>query len=470
MQYNPIPHNTPGEYPVTYTATDAAGNVATAVRTVIVRNNPDAGVITLTGDPEISVEVGGTFTDRVTSSSTSMATTSPPPAQAVSKVGSIPAVWVPTPLPIPFPPVPASFPYGRTCCQRHRHHPPRHHDGRGVRTDHLPRPGVHRPSATASDAYDGNLLVGSSGLFPKDGLILHLDASSSPGLPMGTRSTSGSDVSGASHPADLAVGTPVYAATSIGGKPAVRFDGVSALYTSHWFGNTYSFLSISKLEGTSNQRLLSSFDSGWFIGYDSDQEDVFYPNGWSTQNHPDATANPHLYSAISNGSNNTMFYADGVDKTVVSRRNGNIGRFQMGAYRNMELSAKGDVSEVLIYNRALTTSERLGVEALLNAKYGLNGATSDTVPLDPNKLGTYSIVYQAVDGSGNLANAVRTVNVVPDPNAPVINLTGEAIVDHEKGAAFTDPGATLQEADGTPMDANLITVNSTLDSHKRRTL
>ena len=57
--------NTAGVYTVTYSASDAAGNAATATRTVTVSAPADttAPVITLAGSAAVSVEVGGTYTE-----------------------------------------------------------------------------------------------------------------------------------------------------------------------------------------------------------------------------------------------------------------------------------------------------------------------------------------------------------------------------------------------------------------------
>ena len=57
--------NAAGVYIVTYSASDAAGNAATATRTVTVSAPADttAPVITLTGDATMSVEVGGTYSE-----------------------------------------------------------------------------------------------------------------------------------------------------------------------------------------------------------------------------------------------------------------------------------------------------------------------------------------------------------------------------------------------------------------------
>jgi serralysin len=54
--------NTVGSYIITYSATDSAGNVGTATRTVNVVDTT-APVITVTGDDPATVELGGTYTD-----------------------------------------------------------------------------------------------------------------------------------------------------------------------------------------------------------------------------------------------------------------------------------------------------------------------------------------------------------------------------------------------------------------------
>jgi Cu/Ag efflux protein CusF len=51
-----------GSYTITYTATDASGNTATAIRTVNVVDTT-APVVTVTGDNPVTVELGGTYVD-----------------------------------------------------------------------------------------------------------------------------------------------------------------------------------------------------------------------------------------------------------------------------------------------------------------------------------------------------------------------------------------------------------------------
>ena len=54
--------NTVGSYTITYTATDSAGNIGTAIRTVNVVDTTDP-VITITGDNPATVELGSAYSD-----------------------------------------------------------------------------------------------------------------------------------------------------------------------------------------------------------------------------------------------------------------------------------------------------------------------------------------------------------------------------------------------------------------------
>jgi large repetitive protein len=84
-------------------------------------------------------------------------------------------------------------------------------------------------------------------------------------------------------------------------------------------------------------------------------------------------------------------------------------------------------------------------------------------PVDTALVGAYSVTYNVTDGEGNAAiQVVRTVNVV-DTVPPVISLVGNANVQVECGAAYTDAGATALDA----CDGNLtsgIIVNNPVDT------
>ncbi len=88
-------------------------------------------------------------------------------------------------------------------------------------------------------------------------------------------------------------------------------------------------------------------------------------------------------------------------------------------------------------------SDELGATANDNA--GAFPATADTTQVDTNALGSYVVIYTAVDDSNNSATSkTRTVNVV-DTTAPVITLIGANPVQLVAGNAYSDAGATAED-------------------------
>ena len=98
----------------------------------------------------------------------------------------------------------------------------------------------------------------------------------------------------------------------------------------------------------------------------------------------------------------------------------------------------------------------------LGSTYSDAGATTNegTISVvsnnvNPNIVGSYSIVYSATDAAGNTSTSTRTVNVV-DTTAPVLTVTGDNPVTAELGTTYTDAGATATDLD-------TVTVTSTSD-------
>lgn len=85
-------------------------------------------------------------------------------------------------------------------------------------------------------------------------------------------------------------------------------------------------------------------------------------------------------------------------------------------------------------------------------------AVTATGTVDTNTIGQYTITYTATDASGNSATPVtRTVNVVDITN-PVVTLLGDAEVVIECKASFNDPGATA--TDGCSGNLEVVTAGS----------
>jgi hypothetical protein len=73
--------------------------------------------------------------------------------------------------------------------------------------------------------------------------------------------------------------------------------------------------------------------------------------------------------------------------------------------------------------------------------------------------GTYTLTYSVNDETGNSTSVTRTVNV-SDTTIPIITIIGSNTITLEKGASFTDPGATANDnTDGT-ITANIVQTGS----------
>ncbi|MFM1769763.1 MAG: hypothetical protein RJA22_2292 [Verrucomicrobiota bacterium] len=73
----------------------------------------------------------------------------------------------------------------------------------------------------------------------------------------------------------------------------------------------------------------------------------------------------------------------------------------------------------------------------------LSVTTSGSV--DTNTPGTYTLTYAAVDPAGN-SNSITRVVTVRDTLPPVVALNGASPLSIQRGATFTDPGATASDA------------------------
>ncbi|MDB4414366.1 DUF5011 domain-containing protein [bacterium] len=69
--------------------------------------------------------------------------------------------------------------------------------------------------------------------------------------------------------------------------------------------------------------------------------------------------------------------------------------------------------------------------------------TIDSSAVNTSLLGSYSVIYSATDGSGNVADEVTRMVTVVDTTPPVITLIGEAVVTIEMGGTYTEQGATF---------------------------
>ena len=255
-------------------------------------------------------------------------------------------------------------------------------------------------------------------------------------------------------------------ADGINGHPVVHFDGNDTLAVSRSIDNRYTILTVSRLEGTQNFRLLTSKTQNWIMGYWNNYEDVFYTSGWATDQVNTATSRAHLYTVTNNGKvmADARLFANGLDITDDPLRpRGFVGNFQMGGWSQGRELSIGDVAEVIAYERQLTDGERRAVEAYLLGKYGLSEQIGVS-PVDTQAEGEYMVTYGATDAAGNTTVKTRKIIVKANPATPVITLVGETILEHQAGYEFTEPGFNLSTGTGDALDADLVDVQGSVYS------
>jgi hypothetical protein len=107
------------------------------------------------------------------------------------------------------------------------------------------------------------------------------------------------------------------------------------------------------------------------------------------------------------------------------------------------------------------TYQEPGSTVVDNVDSGLTAIVTGSV--DTATAGTYVLTYTATDLAGNRATATRTVVVepVPDTEAPVITLIGEAVITLTVGDTYNEQGATVVDNVDTNLTA---TISGTVDT------
>jgi len=235
-------------------------------------------------------------------------------------------------------------------------------------------------------------IVDNDGSVQTTGLQLWLKADAGVTL-AGTAVSQWADQSGNSRNATqgTASSQPTLVSNALNGKPALSFDGVNDFMTFTFPVNGLTGMTLvlvgansaDKNGGSTNAESSAIFwneTSSWGTVYLSPyQTNVKFRFGTGqTGNLPSYTRPTSIGSGFSisvatkNGTTDSL-YVNGnlavsqsgkLSTIAVSQSTGNLGR----GYNN-NTYFPGRISEVLVYNRALSDSERQGVEAYLNSKY-----------------------------------------------------------------------------------------------------
>jgi hypothetical protein len=214
---------------------------------------------------------------------------------------------------------------------------------------------IGTPSATGTILDDDTPSVPVPG-----GLVLHLDASALVGvLADGEATTTWPDTSGVGNDAVTDAGSPIWYEQGIGGRPAFWFDGVDATFVAPSIrpeSGAVSVYIISEKDAADggNYQRLTACDSG-------EANDWTMPN-WAINGYPSGAVGgaPAAYPARLD----SRQYPDGrgIGPIRLARQATTAG----GWFR-------GDIAEMLVYDRYLTAEEHALVSSWLEAKYAVAG-------------------------------------------------------------------------------------------------
>ena len=248
--------------------------------------------------------------------------------------------------------------------------------------------------------------------------VMWLDASDISSLALsGNHISSWADLSGngnAVSRGDLAA-QPTIGINPATGHASVVFNGRDVLSNTFNVGTPYTIFTASSLAGSLNARLITTTSNNWLLGYWGGGENRMFAEGWVLgSGGPAATTNPHFYGATGSGSNTTFY--DGVSQ-LASNANGVAAPngISLGAWSNNPASepSRGYVSELIIFDRVLSTSELGDLNSYLQAKWSGPGQVADNTEVIVNAGNTLALSNTAEtigslagDGAVTLDNAV----------------------------------------------------------------
>ncbi len=212
--------------------------------------------------------------------------------------------------------------------------------------------------------------TGSPGGIATD-LSLWLRADAGITVTVGSQVGPWGDQSGDSNNA-TATGAPVLT-NGINFNPSIYYNGVDGHDMPNSLTNQYTVFTVARLQGTQNGRLFASQTGNVLIGYHNNYEDVLYLDGSpSFLTAQAATTNPHLYTLRRDAGGGYQMLSAGTNLYAGAGAANSVVRFGIanGGVFGASQAAKGYVSEVIAYDRSLTTAQINQVESYLAIKYG----------------------------------------------------------------------------------------------------
>lgn len=207
------------------------------------------------------------------------------------------------------------------------------------------------------------------------GLSFWVKADAITGLADGAAVSTWSDLSGNARNLTAPGNSPIYKTGIVNGMPIVRFTAASTqrLTNAINFTTPVTVIYVARQTGGANARVLSSVTNNWLLGYWGGGKNQAYFDGWVTPSGTPVTDTSwHVFSGVETGALSSV-YADG--GLVASNAGGVTGPngLELGCNGGGTECSDADIAEVIIYNSALSATDRASVETYLNAKYNING-------------------------------------------------------------------------------------------------
>ena len=388
-----------GTYTITYSASDAVGNSAIAVRTVIV-GDTIAPVITLSGDAEMTHEQGTTYTDAGASAADTVDT-----SVDVVTTGSVDSDTA----------------------------------------------GTYTVTYTATDAA-GNMAAA----------VTRKVTVGDTTVPVITL-TGDASVNHEQATAYTDAGATV--TDTVDTSIEVVTAGAVDIATAGTYTLTYSATDSAGNEATTVTRAVTVADT---------IAPVIVLNGAANISHEQGTTYTDAGASAS----------DSVDGSVSVTTSGTVDTTIVGTY-TLTYTATDASSNTATAARSVTVTDSeaptitLIGESSINHEQGTTytdaGATASDIAdgsvtvttsgiVDTTTAGTYTLTYTATDSAGNTATAVTRTVIVADTVVPVITLSGSATVNHEEGTTYIDDGATATDAVDGDLTNDIVVTSSAVDT------
>ncbi len=383
-----------GVYVLTYTATDAAGNEATATRTVnVVASDTEAPVITLYGNETVEVQINSDYTDLSATATDDVDGTVPVTMSGTVDTANIGAyVLTYTATDAAGNEATATRTVNVVASVTDATPPVITLNGNAIITIVVGE-SFSDPGATAADAVDGTLMVTTSGTV---------------------------DVS--------AIGryTLVYTATDAAGNTGSKIRTINVLTAPDTTPPVITLTGAAEITIDAG----TAFTDPGATATDNIDDSVTINVAGSVNTSAVGTYTLS-YSATDSSDN---------DATVVTRT------VIVADLSAPVITLTGDAVMTVDLDSVFTDP---GATATDNLDSTVTVNTTGTV--NTSAVGTYTINYSAADAAGNAATVVSRTVTVADISAPVITLTGNAVIELDQGDVFTDPGATANDAVDGPI-------------------